>query len=67
MINLDEKGLFGTGDERLNVVVNAEIMPPEYSNTERALRLNPMESLKEWLIEATEDEDEDDEDFDIEE
>ncbi len=81
MINLDEKGMFGTGDERLYVVVNAEIMPPEYSNTERALRLNPMESLKEWLIEAAEeDEDEDDfededyddddfedEDFDIEE
>ena len=29
-------------------------MPPEYANTERVLRLNPKETLKEWLEEAAE-------------
>lgn len=54
MSNLDKEGLFGTGSERLKVVVNAEIMPPEHSNTERALRLNPIEALKTWLDEVAE-------------
>mgnify|MGYP003884806335 CR=1 FL=1 len=37
MVNLDKEGLFGTGNERLKIVINAEVMPPDYTNTERAL------------------------------
>ncbi|RKM63056.1 DUF4303 domain-containing protein [Butyrivibrio sp. XB500-5] len=54
MHNLDAKGMFGQGEQRLNIVINAEFMPPDYTNTERALRLNPQEALKEWLEEAAE-------------
>ena len=46
--------MFGQGEQRLNIVINAEFMPPDYTNTERALRLNPQETLKEWLEEAAE-------------
>ncbi|RKM55777.1 DUF4303 domain-containing protein [Butyrivibrio sp. X503] len=54
MHNLDAKGMFGRREQRLNIVINAEFMPPDYTNTERALRLNPQEALKEWLEEAAE-------------
>lgn len=56
MANLDKEGLFGFGNQRLNIVINAEVMPPDYSNTERALRLNPREALNEWLEEIAEEE-----------
>ncbi|HCJ14579.1 MAG TPA: hypothetical protein DHV77_05050 [Erysipelotrichaceae bacterium] len=55
MHNLDEKGIFGYGKQRLGIVINAEFMPPDYTNTERALRLNPHEALVEWLEEIAED------------
>lgn len=55
MSNLDKKGLFGTGEQRLGIVINAEVMPPDYTNTERALRLNPKEALTEWLEEIAEE------------
>ena len=55
---LDEKELFGSGTERNRKVVLAEIMPPDYSNTERAYRLNPKKALKSWLDEAAEEKDE---------
>lgn len=55
MENLDKEGLFGKGNERLQIVINAEVMPPDYGNTERALRLNPKEALKEWLEEIAEE------------
>jgi hypothetical protein len=51
---LDSQGLFGVGERRLGVVINAEVMPPDASNTERAIRLNPRGSLAEWLEEAAE-------------
>lgn len=54
MHNLDEEGLFGTGKQRLKIVINAEVMPPDFTNTERALRLNPKEALSEWLVEMAE-------------
>lgn len=60
MRQLDEEGLFGVGEERKKVVVIAEVMPPDYTYTERALRLNPREALTEWLEECAEDEDEED-------
>src|SRR5690606_28991837 len=54
MAQLDHEGLFGVGRGRLEVVINAEVMPPDYSNVGRARRLNPPEALREWLTEAAE-------------
>lgn len=54
MRQLDNEGLFGRGDERLDIVINAEIMPPDNDNTKRGLRLNPIEALTDWLVEAAE-------------
>ena len=34
-------------------------MPPDYSNTERAIRLNPKDALVSWLEEAAEEDEED--------
>jgi|BioPla2DNA2_1021312.scaffolds.fasta_scaffold20752_4 hypothetical protein len=56
MDNLDKEGIFGVGDKRTKIVINAEVMPPDYTNTERALRLNPKEALTEWLEEIAEEE-----------
>lgn len=53
--SLDKKGLFGQGASRLNVVINAEVMPPDDGNTKRALRLNPKEALSDWLQEIAEE------------
>ena len=56
MHDLDAEGLFGQGEKRLGIVINAKFMPPDYTNTERALRLNPKEALEEWLAEMAEEE-----------
>lgn len=48
MRRLDDKGLFGVGKERSRLFINAEIMPPEVSNFDRAKRLNPLEVYKQW-------------------
>ena len=37
------------------MLVNAEVMPPDYTNTIRALRLNKKEDIRIWLREAAED------------
>ena len=58
MSDLDKEGVFGSGEKRKNIVVAAEVMPPDYTNTERVLRLNSRETLKEWLEEAAEPEEE---------
>ncbi len=52
--DLDEEGVFGGGLNRLRVVVNVEVMPPDYGNTLRAKRLNPPQALRVWLEEAAE-------------
>lgn len=57
MASLDKEGIFGSGERRENMVVLAEVRPPDYTNTERALRLNSRETLKEWLEEVAEEED----------
>jgi len=54
LTRLDQKGLFGTGADRVKVVINVEVMPPDSTNTERALRLNPPAAVKTWLEEAAE-------------
>lgn len=52
--NLDMQGIFGQGERRLGIVVNVEVVPPDFTNTQRALRLNPKEALNEWLDEVAE-------------
>ena len=54
MTRLDRAGVFGTGPKRAGIVVNVECMPPDRTNVERALRLNPPEALEVWLREAAE-------------
>ncbi|MCP4967992.1 MAG: DUF4303 domain-containing protein [bacterium] len=54
MARLDSEHLFGTGEQRLRVVINAEVMPPDHTNVHRAKRLNPPAALSDWLIEAAE-------------
>lgn len=54
MRNLDRRGLFGQGEERKKIVINAELVPPDYTNTETATRLNPPEALTDWLKENSE-------------
>jgi hypothetical protein len=53
---LEAEGLFGTGAQREGLVVNAEVMPPDYTNTARARRLNPAAALVVWLREIAEPE-----------
>lgn len=55
MSTLDEQGIFGMGARRKSMLVNAEVMPPDYGNTMRALRLNNKEDIGIWLREAAED------------
>lgn len=54
MAQLDSEGLFGKGNERFKIVINAEVMPPDNSNVVRAQRLNPLEALEDWMKEAAE-------------
>jgi len=49
---LDSKGLFGKGTNRNKIYINVEVVPPDYTNTERARRLNPPAAIKLWLQEA---------------
>lgn len=56
MHDLDAEGLFGQGEKRLGIVINAEFMPSDCTSTERALRLNPQKALEEWLEEMAEEE-----------
>lgn len=56
MKRLDQEGIFNINQEREDVIVLVEIMPPDYTNTERAYRLNSEKSkiFSEWLEEAAE-------------
>ena len=55
---LDSEGLFAKNQPRDSVLVAAEIMPPDASNTERVSRLNDQKTaiFREWLEEAAETE-----------
>ena len=55
LVDLDNQGLFGTGEVRKSIVINAETMPPDYTNTLRALRLNDEANIKDWLEEIAEE------------
>lgn len=49
MKRLDNLDFFCGDNYRHKIVISVEIMPPEYSNTERIKRLNPSEAIQEWL------------------
>ena len=49
---LDAEGFFGTGSARETVLINVEVIPPDYSSTLRARRLNPRAALARWRSEA---------------
>ncbi|GAA2666021.1 DUF4303 domain-containing protein [Actinosynnema pretiosum subsp. pretiosum] len=52
---LDAEGAFGTGAQRASLLLAAEVMPPDHTNTARVLRLNrPSVVLERWLAEAAE-------------
>ncbi len=54
MATLDKENVFGTGNERLQILINAEVMPPDHSNVARAIRLNPEAARSDWMKEAAE-------------
>lgn len=56
MKRLDQEGLFCINQKRSDIVVLVEVMPPDYTNTERAYRMNHTDSkiFMEWLEEAAE-------------
>jgi len=55
MKQLDKEGFFKLNQPRENIYINVELMPPDSTNTERALRLNERNNITEWLAEAAED------------
>ena len=57
MIQLDVEGLFSVNQNRDDIIVLVEVMPPDYTNTERAYRMNSKESkiFKDWIEEASEE------------
>jgi len=52
--SLNKEGLISDDESRKKTMVNVETTPPSPKDTERARRLNPPESIKEWLDEAAE-------------
>ena len=54
MATLDQEGIFGRGETRDSIVINVEVGSGDYTNTERARRLNPPKALVSWLAEAAE-------------
>lgn len=55
MKRLDAKGIFALNQPRNKVYINVELMPPDSSNTKRALRLNQKGNITDWLEEASEE------------
>jgi len=48
------KGIFSLNQARSEIMINVEILPPDNTNTIRAEKLNPIESIQIWLKEAAE-------------
>ncbi|MGA3674601.1 DUF4303 domain-containing protein [Lysinibacillus agricola] len=55
MEKLDKKEIFSLNQPRSKVYVNVEVMPPDETNTIRALRLNKRGNILDWLNEAAEE------------
>lgn len=54
LARVDATGIFGRDAVRDSIVINVEVMPPDETNTARAMRLNPAAALREWMLEAAE-------------
>ncbi|MHA3913893.1 DUF4303 domain-containing protein [Halovulum sp. GXIMD14793] len=54
MMQLDREGLFGEGKARERCTIHVEVMPPDETNTDRAIRLNSKSALSTWLREMSE-------------
>lgn len=54
MAQLDAEGLFGMGEERMRIVIGAEVMPPDLSYVVIVRQLNPPRAIETWLREAAE-------------
>lgn len=52
---MDRRGVFSLNQLRSEVYINVEVVPPDSSNTIRALRLNKKEDILDWLNEAAEE------------
>lgn len=48
MKTLDKEKVFGVGKHRRDMIINAEIMPPDETNAERASRLNTKITYQKW-------------------
>lgn len=57
MKQLDAEGLFAQNQPRSEIIALVEVIPPDYTNTERAYRLNDSstEIFEEWLEEVAEE------------
>jgi hypothetical protein len=51
---LDRRGIFSQYQDRDSIIVNVEVMPPDFTNTLRAMRLNPPEAIRTWIEEIAE-------------
>jgi hypothetical protein len=51
MKTLDKENVFGDRKKRRNMIINAEIMPPDDSNAQRAERLNTKSAYQKWYKE----------------
>lgn len=51
MKQLDYEGFFGSNDDRKNIIISVEVIPPDFTNTSRIKRLNPHSNslIQEWL------------------
>ncbi|ROU08802.1 DUF4303 domain-containing protein [Lysobacter enzymogenes] len=54
MSRIDSRGVFHINQPRHEIFINVEVMPPDSSNTFRAMRLNPPQATVSWLAEAAE-------------
>ena len=57
MKELDKEGIFALNQDRKNIIVLVEVMPPDGTNTQRAYRMNNSntEIFNQWITEAAED------------
>lgn len=55
---MDNKGFFGTGEDREKVVINVEIAPPDGIEKENALFLNPKSDLLDDYLQYCEESEE---------
>ncbi len=53
MVRLDNECFFGKGEVREKCMIHVEVMPPDQTNAERAIRMNSGVALTHWLRDNT--------------